>query len=76
VPEVSADGRNRCFHLSWPGEQQLQSAWAEKYFDDHDEAFRYYERLHAENPTKHVHTPTHSHEDINVWAVCVGSDLE
>jgi hypothetical protein len=33
------------------GERQLKPAWAEKYFDNHAEAFDYFERRQAEHPT-------------------------
>ena len=56
---------------SGPTKRQLKPAWAEKYFDNHTEAFDYSERRRAEHPTGRVHRPVQSHEKPAAWAVCV-----
>ncbi len=71
MPELPAALRNRWFRIRWAGEREAGYAWAEKFFDNHAEAFDYYERRLAEHPTGRVHPPLASHEDAAVWAVCV-----
>ena len=71
LPEASAAGRNRWYRVKWPDQRNLSPAWAEKYFDNHTEAFDYFERRRAEHPTGRVHRPVQSHEKPTVWAVCV-----
>ena len=71
MPEASAAGRNRWYRVKWPDQRNLSPAWAEKYFDNHTEAFDYFERLRSEHPTGRVHRPVQSHEKPTVWAVCV-----
>ena len=71
VPELSAAARNRWYRVRWPEERHLKPAWAEKYFDNHTEAFDYYERRRAEHPTGRVHRPVQAHESLRIWAVCV-----
>ena len=57
MPEASADRRNRWYRVKWPDERHLKPAWAEKYFDNHTEAFDYFEYRRAEHPTVRVHRP-------------------
>jgi len=71
MPEASAAGRNRWYRVKWPDQRNLSPAWAEKYFDNHTEAFDYFERRRAEHPTGRVHRPVQSHEKPSAWAVCV-----
>ena len=71
MPEASAAGRNRWYRVKWPDQRNLSPAWAEKYFDNHTEAFDYFERRRGEHPTGRVHRPVQSHEKPTVWAVCV-----
>lgn len=71
MPEVPSDGRKRWYPVQWPGEAQLKPAWAEKFFDQHSEAFDYAERRRAEHPAGRVHRPVQSHETPAAWAVCV-----
>ena len=71
MPELSPDRRNRWYRVKWPGEPQLKPAWAEKYFDNHTEAFDYAERRRAEHPpaaSTGRSTPTNHPA---AWAVCV-----
>ena len=70
MPEASAARRNRWYRVKWPDQRNLSPAWAEKYFDNHTEAFDYFERRRAEHPTGRVHRPVQSHEKPTVWAVC------
>ena len=62
MPEASPDRRNRWYRVSWPDQRHLKPAWAEKYFDNHSEAFDYYQRRRAEHPTGRVHRPVQSQE--------------
>jgi hypothetical protein len=55
MPEASAAGRNRWYRVKWPDQRNLSPAWAEKYFDNHTEAFYYFERRRGEHPTGRVH---------------------
>jgi hypothetical protein len=71
LPELPPDRRNRWYRVKWPGERQLQPAWAEKYFDTHTEAFDYSECRRAQHPTGRVHRPLHSQEKPDAWVVCV-----
>jgi hypothetical protein len=71
MPELSPHGRNRWYRLRWPDERHLKPAWADKYFDNHAEAFAYYQRLCAEDPAAHVHRPVRDHENRGLWVVCV-----
>ena len=71
MPEASAAGRNRWYRVKWPDQRNLSPAWAEKYFDNHTEAFDYFEHRRGEHPTGRVHRPVQSHEKPTVWAVCV-----
>jgi hypothetical protein len=71
LPEASANRRNRWYRVKWPDERHLKPAWAEKYFDNHTEAFDYFEHRRAEHPTGRVYRPVQSHEKPAVWAVCV-----
>jgi hypothetical protein len=71
MPEVPPSGRNRWYLLRWADERVLKHAWAEKYFDNHTEAFDYYERRRAEHPTGRVHRPMRDQEDCGLWVVCV-----
>jgi len=71
MPELAPDRRNRWYRVKWPGETQLKPAWAEKYFDNHTEAFDYAELRRAEHSTGRVHRPVQSHEAPAAWAVCV-----
>src|SRR6476646_6086842 len=57
MPEASAARRNRWYRVKWPDQRNLSPAWAEKYFDNHTEAFDYFERRRAEHPTGRVHGP-------------------
>jgi hypothetical protein len=68
MPELPP--RNCWYRIKWRGERQ-QPAWAEKYFDNHSEAFDYAERRRLEHPTGRVSSPVHSHEAPAIWAVCV-----
>ena len=61
----------RDVELAATDQRNLSPAWAEKYFDNHTEAFDYFERRRAEHPTGRVHRPVQSHEKPTVWAVCV-----
>jgi len=67
MPELAPVRRNRWYRVKWPGEAQLKPAWAEKYFDNHTEAFDYFERRRAEHPTGCVHRPAQSHEKPAVF---------
>ena len=49
----------------------LKPVWAEKYFDNHAEAFDYYERRRAEHPTGRISRPLQSREKPPAWVVCV-----
>ena len=71
MPELPFDRRNRWYRIKWPGETQLKPAWAEKYFDNHTEAFDYAERRRAEHPTGRVHRPVQAQEKPAAWVVCV-----
>ena len=71
MPELPPDGRNRWYRVKWPDERQLRPAWAEKYFDNHTEAFDYAERRRAEHPTGRVSRPVQSHEKPAAWAIRV-----
>ena len=71
MSEIPADVRKRWYDVLWPGHTKLSRAWAEKFFSDHSEAFRYYEELKVERPGLCVHPPMHSHEDRSIWVVCV-----
>ncbi len=61
----------RWYEVRWPGDMGKSRTWAEKYFGDHSEAFRYYEKRQAELTPRRVHTPLHSREDDGIWVVCV-----
>ena len=50
MPEASAAGRNRWYRVKWPDQRNLSPAWAEKYFDNHTEAFDYFERRRGDIP--------------------------
>jgi hypothetical protein len=71
VSELSAAGRNRWYRIRWPDERYLKPAWAEKYFDNHSEAFDYSERRRSEHPNSHVSRPLQSQEKPMAWVVCV-----
>jgi hypothetical protein len=71
MPEVTAENRNRWYRVRWPDERQLKPAWAEKYFDNHTEAFDYYERRRVAHPTGRVHRPVRDQENRGLWVVCV-----
>ena len=71
MPEVPAQNRNRWYRVRWPDERVLKPAWAEKYFDNHAEAFDYYERRRLEHPTGRVYRPLRDQETQTVWVVCV-----
>ena len=71
MPELPPAGRARWYPVYWPGAARLQAAWAEKYFDNHAEAFDYYEHRYAEHPTGRVYRPVQAHEPPTAWAVCV-----
>jgi hypothetical protein len=66
LPELPPSRRNRWYRIKWPGEVRLKPAWAEKYFDNHTEAFDY-----AEHPTGRVHRPVQSQEPPAAWVVLV-----
>ena len=74
MPEASAAGRNRWYRVKWPDQRNLSPAWAEKYFDNHTEAFDYFERRRAEHPTGRVHRPVQSHEKPTVDAALTRYD--
>src|SRR5260370_8203130 len=67
MPEASAAGRNRWYRVKWPDQRNLSPAWAEKYFDNHTEAFDYFERRRSEHPTGRVHRPVQSHVKPTPW---------
>ena len=71
MPEILPDRRNRWYRVRWRDERQLKPAWAEKYFDNHSEAFDYAERRRTEHPTGRVSWPLHSKEAPTAWVVCV-----
>lgn len=71
VPEVPPLSRNRWYQVRWPGDFDSSLAWAEKYFDDRNEAYSYSERRETEVSPRRVHMPVPSHEDPKIWAVCV-----
>jgi hypothetical protein len=71
MPELFPNRRNHWYRVKWPGEVQLKSAWAEKYFDTYLEAFDYAEPRRAEHAAGRVSRPLHSHEAPTAWAVCV-----
>jgi hypothetical protein len=71
MPEVPSDRRNRWYRIKWSGEVQLKPAWAEKFFDNHTEAFDYAELRRGEHSTGRVYRPVQSHEKPLAWAVCV-----
>jgi hypothetical protein len=72
MPELlPAHSVNRWYRLRWPGDLQPSEVWAEKYFDAHDDALRYFERRQVELSPRQVHMPIHSHEDPGIWVVCV-----
>jgi hypothetical protein len=71
MPEIPGNGHQRWFLVRWPRSLQLSDAWAEKFFDNHADAFDYFEKRRAEHPTGRAHPPLPSHEDEHVWAVCV-----
>jgi hypothetical protein len=68
MPEPSAAGRNRWYRVKWPDQRNLSPAWAEKYFDNHTEAFDYFERRRAEHPTGRVHRPVRA-ENSNLLPI-------
>ena len=71
MPELAPHRRNRWYRVKWPDERQLTPAWAEKYFDNHTEAFDYAERRRTEHSIGRVSRPIKSHEAPAAWAVCV-----
>ena len=71
MPSRSFSARNRWYQVLWPGQPAPTYAWAERYFDNHTEAFDHYDRHLAERPAERVHPPLRSHEDEEVWVVCV-----
>jgi hypothetical protein len=68
MPASSPDRRRRWYRVQWPDQRHLQPAWAEKYFDNHSEAFDDYQQRRAPH---RVHRPVQSHEKPAAWAVCV-----
>ena len=39
MAELPPEGRSWVYRVRWPGETRKCNAWAEKFFDNHDEAF-------------------------------------
>lgn len=70
MPEIPADARNRSYPIKRLGDTPKR-AWAEKFFDNHDDAWQYYEEQLKKRPGQRIYHPMHSHEDRTVWVGCV-----
>ena len=76
APSLPADGRDRVYVVRWPGCLTPSEAWAEAFFDNHTDAFKYYENRRRElaiapsGPLR-LHPPMHSRADPEVWVVCI-----
>ncbi len=71
MPEVDPNHRKRFYEIRWPGEPTPSEAFAERFFDNRDEAYDYYERRQTEIDPRRVHLPIPSEEDDHVWVVLV-----
>lgn len=76
APSISADGRDPVYIVRWPGYATPSEAWAEAFFDNHADAFKYYEDRDKElaiapNGPRRLHPPMHSREDPEVWVICI-----
>ena len=68
MPEIEPGPRKRFYEIRWSGETEKTSALAERFFEDRDEAFDYYEQRQCELAPRRVHPPSvPSAEDDNRW---------
>ncbi|MCP5114429.1 MAG: hypothetical protein GY953_26665 [bacterium] len=70
MPEVQPTHRKRFYEIRWALTAR-PAASGERFSEDRDEAFDYYERRQTEIDPRHVHLPIPSEEDDHVWVVLV-----
>ena len=72
MPEVLPTSTvNRWYTLRRPGSNEQWLFFAERYFDSKAEAFAYWEQRSDEVGFSRAPHPVRSHENREVWAVCI-----